>query len=387
MRAMISFRLINPTEILFGQGQIAHLDELLPKDAKVLLLYGGGSIKQNGVYDQVKKGLGQRAVAEFAGVEPNPVYETLLKAAELARKSGSNFVLGVGGGSVIDAAKFLAVMVPIANEDPWDYLVAGKQPPSILPNGAILTLPATGSESNPVSVISSVTRRLKYPFDNRAARPAIAIMDPSTMASLDRRQLGNGVVDAVTHVLEQYATTSANTPVQMGYSETLLEVLFEWGPRLLEENTPEARENVMWAANQALNGLIGAGVADDWATHYIGHAITALYDVDHARTLSSVMPALFRFKLKDKQTMLARYARRVWKITEPDDAKAAERAVTLTEDFFRRMGLPVTTGELAPVKVSADDVVEHIAALGQMPLGEGKDIGPNEVRAILSLAN
>jgi NADP-dependent alcohol dehydrogenase len=384
---MIKFDLVNPTHIAFGEGSIAELDRLMPKDAKVLLLYGGGSILRNGVHAQVRKALGNRAVTEFGGVEVNPHYETLLKAAAAARAAGSNYVLGVGGGSVIDAAKFLAYLITAEGADPWDDLKAKRFPKRTLPVGAVLTLPATGSESNPVSVISSVTRRLKYPFDNRAARPAIAIMDPSTMASLDRRQLGNGVVDAVTHVLEQYATTSANTPVQMGYSETLLEVLFEWGPRLLEENTPEARENVMWAANQALNGLIGAGVADDWATHYIGHAITALYDVDHARTLSSVMPALFRFKLKDKQTMLARYARRVWKITEPDDAKAAERAIALTEDFFRRMGLPVTTGELAPVKVSADDVVEHIAALGQMPLGEGKDIGPNEVRAILSLAN
>lgn len=384
---MIKFDLVNPTHIAFGEGSIAELARLVPEDARVLMLYGGGSIMRNGVHADVRKALGNRAVAEFGGVEVNPHYETLLLAASAARDAGSDFVLGVGGGSVIDAAKFLAYLITAEGDDPWEDLKTGRFPKRTLPVGAVLTLPATASESNPVSVITSVKRRLKYPFNNPAARPAIAIMDPSTMASLDRRQLGNGVVDAVTHVLEQYATTSANTPIQMGYSETLLEVLFEWGPRLLEENSPEARENVMWAANQALNGLIAAGVAQDWSTHYIGHALGALYDIDHARTLTPLMPALFRFKLRDKQQMLARYARRVWKVSEPDDAKAAERAIALTEDFFRRMGLPVTTGELAPVVVSADDVVEHIAALGQMPLGEGRDIGPGEVREILKLAS
>lgn len=382
---MISFRLINPTEILFGEGQIAHLDELLPKDAKVLLLYGGGSIKKNGVYDQVKKGLGNRAVAEFGGVEPNPVYETLLKAADLARKSGSNFVLGVGGGSVIDAAKFLAVMVPIANEDPWDYLAAGKEPPAILPNGAILTLPATGSESNPVSVISSKTRNLKIPFAYQGARPRFAILDPSTMKSLSRRQLENGAVDAFTHVLEQYMTQPVNTPIQFGFSEAIMETLVEWGPKLVEGDSDEARENVMWAANQALNGLIGSGVPQDWSTHYIGHAITALYDVDHARTLSMVMGSVMRHKLKDKSKMLARYARRVWGITETDDVKAAEAGIVKTEEFFKRMGCPIRTSE-GGIKVNAADIVSHIERAGQLPLGEAKDIKAPDVLAILARA-
>lgn len=383
---MISFRLINPTEILFGQGQIAHLDEVVPKDAKVLLLYGGGSIKQNGVYDQVKKGLGSREVAEFGGVEPNPLYETILKAAALARKSGSNFILGVGGGSVIDAAKFLATIVPITGEDPWDYLTSGKQPPAILPNGAILTLPATGSESNPVSVISSKTRNLKIPFAHQGARPCFAILDPSTMKSLSRRQLENGVVDAFTHVLEQYMTLPVNTPIQFGFSEAIMETLIAWGPKLVGEDSDEARENVMWAANQALNGLIGSGVPQDWSTHYIGHAITALYDIDHARTLSMVMGSVMRHKLKDKAPMLARYARRVWGVTETDDIKAAEAGIAKTEEFFVGMGCPIRTSGIAGIKVSAPDIVAHIERAGQLPLGEGKDIGAPDVLAILSRA-
>jgi NADP-dependent alcohol dehydrogenase len=325
------------------------------------------------------------SVVEFGGIEVNPHYETILEAAALARQAGSELVLAVGGGSVIDAGKFLASVIAADGDDPWDAFMAGRYPARILPVGGVLTLPATGSESNAVSVISSTTRGLKYPFANEAARPAFAIMDPATMASLDKRQLSNGAVDAFTHVLEQYLTLPANAPVQFGFSEVLLRTLLEWGPVLVRDNTPEARENVMWAANQALNGLIGAGVRQDWSSHYIGHAITALYGVDHARTLTVVMPSLLRFKLAHKLDMLARYARNVWGVSEADDGKAAVQAIALTENFFRRMGLPVRTGELA-VRVSADDVVDHLERAGQTPLGENGDIGGTEVRAILERA-
>jgi NADP-dependent alcohol dehydrogenase len=278
----------------------------------------------------------------------------------------------------------LASAITAESRDPWDEFAAGRYPEKIVPVGCVLTLPATGSESNAVSVISSVARDLKIPFANEAARPTFAIMDPSAMASLDRRQLGNGVVDAFTHVVEQYLTIPGNTPVQYGYSEVLLRTLIEWGPKLLEENSPEARENVMWAANQALNGLIGTGVRQDWSTHMIGHAITALYGIDHARTLSLVMPSLLRFKADTKQTMLARYARSVWGVTASDDKAAAEQSITLTEDFFRRMGLPVSSGDVAPTKISADDIVDHLERAGQVQLGEMADITPAEVREIMA---
>jgi NADP-dependent alcohol dehydrogenase len=383
---MVSFRLCNPTEILFGSGQIARLSDLIAPGTKVFLLYGGGSIKRNGVYDQVMAALSHCEVVERGGIEVNPVYETILDARDLARRSGSELVLAVGGGSVVDAGKFLATIIPLDVADPWDHLASGKPAAKTLPVGAILTLPATGSESNPVSVISSRERHLKIPFANEAARPRFAILDPDTMASLDKRQLQNGVVDPFTHVVEQYLTTPVNTPVQYGFSEVILQVLIEWGPRLVEQNDAEARENIMWAANQALNGLVGAGVPQDWSTHMIGHAITALYDIDHARTLSMVMPALMRFKSKDKQAMLLRYARRVWQITEPDEAKAAEEAIRRTEDFFRRMGCPVRLSDAAPVQIAADDIVAHLERAGQTALGERHDIGTTEVREILTLA-
>ena len=382
----MKFELCNPTKILFGQGQIAAIGSLIPADARILLLYGGGSIKSNGVYDQVMAALQGRHVDEVGGVEANPHYETLQKASALARTNGTTFVLGVGGGSVIDAAKFLASMITTGFDDPWDKLVKEGETVKAVPNGAVLTLPATGSESNPVSVISSTVRKLKIPFVNQAARPAFAVLDPTTMLSLDRRQLENGVVDAFTHVLEQYLTLPVNAPVQFGFSETLLQVLIEWGPVLVETRSREACENVMWAANQALNGLIGAGVPQDWSTHMIGHAITTLHGIDHARTLSMIMPSLFRYKLQPKTGMLARYGRRVWNLAEPDDRRAAERAIVCTEEFMARMGCPIRISDMPGLTIETDLLVEHLEKAGHTCLGEAQDIRPQDVRTILQMA-
>ncbi len=383
---MINFTYCNPTEIKFGKGQIAAIAELIPENARIFLLYGGGSIKKNGVYNQVMDALSGRVVDEFNGVEANPHYETLQVASRLAMLKGSTFVLGAGGGSVIDAAKFLAAMIATGKDDPWDDLLKHPEDVRPLPNGAVLTLPATGSESNPVSVISSVRRQLKVPFSNQAARPKFAIMDPTTMQSLSRRQLENGVVDAFTHVLEQYLTRPVNTPVQYGFSETVLEVLIEWGPKLVETRSEEACENVMWAANQALNGLIGAGVPQDWSTHMIGHAITAIYGVDHARTLSMIMPSVFRYCLNTKAPMLARYARRVWKSDQLDDVKAAEQAIVRTEEFMAHMGCPVRISQQDALEVDVEALVSHLEKAGHTELGENQDIRPEDVRKILSMA-
>lgn len=383
---MTAFRLRNPTEILFGVGQLRELKKLVPAGTKVLVLYGGGSVKKNGVDDQVMAGLAHCSVVEFGGIEANPVYETILMAAELARGSGTQFILAVGGGSVADAGKFLATIMPIEGVDLWDYLVQGGVSTTTWPIGVVLTLPATGSESNPVSVISNKGKGLKLPFANEAARPQFAILDPDFMKSLDRRQLENGVVDAFNHVIEQYLTLPVNAPIQFGFSETLLKVLIEWGPKLIATGSAEAGENVMWAANQALNGLIGAGVPQDWSTHMIGHAITALYDLDHARTLTLVMPALMRFKAADKQDMLVLYARNVWGITEADPAKAAKLAIAKTETFFREMGCPVRFSEIAPTKVVAEDIVHRLEVAGHTALGERQDIGIPQVRDILAMA-
>lgn len=386
---MISFSLCNPTDIRFGKGQIAALSELVAPEARVLLLYGGGSILRNGVEAQVRAALPGRRITAFGGVEPNPVYETLQRASAEGRQAGVDLVLGVGGGSVVDAAKFLAAMIASGQDDPWDRFAAGDFPADTLPVGAVLTLAATGSESNPVSVISSVARELKLPFANALARPRFAILDPDTLASLSRRQQENGVVDAFTHVLEQYMTYPVNAPIQYGYSETLMRVLAEWGPRLIADGPgPDgeaARENIMWAANQALNGLIAAGVPEDWSTHMIGHAITAVYGIDHARTLSAVMPGLMRHELARKREMLARLGRNVWGIAGDDDEAVAEAAIAATEDFFARMGCPIRPADLCD-GFDPEPVVGHLERAGQTALGEHQSIGPDAVRAILCAA-
>lgn len=381
----MKFEFCNPTDIRFGKGQIAALETLVPEGARILLLYGGGSIKENGVYEQVRAALSRCHVTEFGGVEPNPRYETLQNAAEVAREAGCDMVLGVGGGSVVDAAKFLAAMVPTGKLDPWPDLVAGRFPDNTLPVGCVLTLPATGSESNPVSVVSSSAHALKLPFANPCARPRFAILDPSVMASLSRRQLENGVVDAFTHVVEQYLTRDVTAPIQHGFSETIMRTLIEWGPKLVSERSEEAQETVMWAANQALNGLIGAGVPQDWSTHMIGHAITAIYGIDHARTLSAVMPAVLRHKAQDKHAMLVRYGREVWRIDHGTEGEIAAAAIAQTEGFFRTMGCPARLGELG-VSIDPEAIVEHLERAGQTELGEDLDIRPPEVRKILATA-
>lgn len=381
----MKFALCNPTDIRFGIGQIRQLRDLVPAGSSVLLLYGGGSIKANGVYDQVMAALADSKVVEFGGVEPNPLYETLQRAAKVARENNIDLVLGVGGGSVADAAKFLATMLGMPGDDPWPELVAGKLPEKTIPVGIVLTLAATGSESNPTSVISSTRYGLKLPFANQAARPRFAILDPSTMASLSRRQLENGVVDAFTHVLEQYMTRPVNAPIQYGFSETIMKVLAEWGPKLIKEPSDEARENVMWAANQALNGLIGAGVPQDWSTHMIGHAITAVYGIDHARTLSAIMPALMRERLEAKTAMLARYGRTVWDIRADDDREAATQAIARTEQFFAQMGCPVALSGFDQA-IDHEKIVDHLEKAGHVALGEDRAVNPAMVRAILEKA-
>jgi len=381
----MKFALCNPTDIRFGIGQIKQLRDLVPAGSSVLLLYGGGSIKANGVYDQVMAALADSKVVEFGGVEPNPLYETLQKAAKVARDNQIDLVLGVGGGSVADAAKFLATMLGMPGEDPWPDLVAGTLPETTIPVGIVLTLAATGSESNPTSVISSTRYGLKLPFANQDARPRFAILDPSTMASLSRRQLENGVVDAFTHVLEQYMTRPVNAPIQYGFSETIMKVLVEWGPKLINEPSDEARENVMWAANQALNGLIGAGVPQDWSTHMIGHAITAVYGIDHARTLSAIMPALMRERFEVKTAMLARYGRTVWEIRTNDDREAAAEAIARTEQFFTQMGCPVSLSGFEEA-IDHEKIVDHLEKARHVALGEDRGVTPSHVRAILSKA-
>ncbi|MCV3205628.1 iron-containing alcohol dehydrogenase [Mesorhizobium sp. YC-39] len=306
----MKFDLRNTPGIVFGVGEIARLGDLVQGYSRILLMYGGGSIKANGVHAQVLDALSGLEVHEFGGVEANPEYETAMAAVRLAREKSCDFVLGVGGGSVIDASKFVAAIIPMKDADPWDRFMGGEEPVQVVPNGAVLTLPATGYESNPVSVISRRERALKVPF------PVFAILDPSTMKSLNRRQLENGVVDSVTHVLEQYVTRPGNAPIQIGYSEVLLQALFEWGPRLIAEDSDETRETVMWAANQALNGLIGTR-----------RAIAGSSGPFYATALLRASKSLSGVAEPDEQQWRATFEAGVAAIGELGGAKAGDRTM------------------------------------------------------------
>jgi NADP-dependent alcohol dehydrogenase len=383
---MRNFDLQNPTKILFGKGQIATLDKEVPSDVPILLAYGGGSIKTNGVYDQVKAALGQRQVVEFGGIEPNPTYETLLRALDVMRQHQIGFVLAVGGGSVIDGVKFLAAAIRFEG-DPWDILAKGLRTNEAMPFGTVLTLPATGSEMNSGSVISRRATQEKRGMGGPGLFPKFSILDPTVVASLPQRQIANGIVDAYTHVLEQYLTYPVGALLQDRFAESILQTLVEIAPQVMAQpDHYEAASNLMWCCTMALNGLIQKGVPTDWATHGIGHELTALYGIDHARTLAIIFPQLYRVKMEQKKEKLAQYGRRVWQITASDDAEAAELAIQKTVDFLHSLGIQTRLSEYTSDFAQTGAFIEARFAERGWRLGEHRDIGPEVARQIVELS-
>jgi len=379
-----NFEYFNPTHIVFGKGAIARLSSLLPHDGRILMTYGGGSIKQNGVYDQTLAALRGFDVAEFGGVEPNPRYETLMKAVELARRQDTRFLLSVGGGSVLDGTKFIAAAMRFRGDEPWDILGKHARIEDAVPLGAILTLPATGSESNGNAVISRGATREKLAFYSEKVYPRFSILDPETTFTLPQRQTANGVVDAFIHVMEQYMTYPVNAPLQDRQAEAVLLTLIEEGPKVMANPADyDARANIMWTATQALNGLISCGVPQDWSTHGIGHELTALYGLDHAQTLAVVFPAVMRHQRKPKAGKILHYAERVWGIVDGSPGARIDAAIQKTEEFFRSLGVKTRLKEYGITEGYAE-VAKRIAARGTA-LGEHDDIGPAEVDAILAL--
>ncbi len=383
---MQAFTFCNPTTILFGRGRIAELPQHVPSNGKILIAYGGGSVKKNGVLDAVRTALAGRACTEFGGIEPNPTYETLMKAVELIRREGIEFILAVGGGSVIDGVKFIAAAVPFQG-DPWDIPARHAPVKSALPFGTVLTLPATGSEMNCGAVITRSAIHTKLPFMADQVYPRFSVLDPSTTFSLPPRQVSNGIVDAFVHVMEQYLTVPAAGLVQDRFAEGLLLTLIEEGPRALE--TPEdydVRANLMWCATLALNGLIGCGVPQDWATHMIGHEITALHGLDHAQTLAIVLPSVMTVQMEKKREKLLQYAERVWDISgDHEDAIIAD-AIEMTRTFFERVGIKTRLSDYGIGAESIPALVEQLKAHGMTRLGEHGDITPEVSRRILELS-
>ncbi|MCB5226954.1 iron-containing alcohol dehydrogenase [Alishewanella sp. 16-MA] len=383
---MLNFNFKNQTEILFGKGQIKEAKSRLPQDAKVLFLYGGGSIKRNGVYDDVIALLDGVNFHEFAGVEPNPTLETLMQAVELVRAKNINFILAVGGGSVIDGAKFIAAAAHFKGE-PWDILAKGAAFAQALPIGAVLTLPATGSESNGNSVVTNKATAQKRAFASDLVQPTFAVLDPVYTLSLPVKQVSNGVVDAFVHVIEQYLTYPVNAPLQDRFAEGILQTLISEGPKALA--TPDdydVRANVMWSATMALNGLIGKGVPQDWATHMIGHELTALFGLDHAQTLAVVLPTLMYVQREKKRQKLLQFGRRVFNINTSSEDEVIDLTIKATQDFFENMGVKTRLSDYNLAEADIDKLVANLERNGMTALGEHGDIDLAKARQILTLA-
>ncbi|MBI5423807.1 MAG: iron-containing alcohol dehydrogenase [Opitutae bacterium] len=384
---MENFVYQNPTRILFGRGQIAGLATELPADARVLLLAGGGSIKENGVHAQVVKALGSRVVKEFWGVEANPDYDTLMRAVEIVKAEKLDWILPVGGGSVLDGAKFVAAAA-LYPHDPWTILTErAARVTAALPIGAVLTLPATGSESNGASVVSRRALKEKLAFISPHVFPRFSVLDPETTFSLPARQVANGIGDAFCHVIEQYLTFPAQAAVQDRFAEGILRTLVEIGPKTLANPTDyDTRANFVWAATTALNGWISVGVPQDWATHIIGHELTALHGIDHARTLAVVLPSLLQVERTAKRAKLLQYAERVWDLRDGSEDARIDAAIEKTRAFYESIGIKTRLADYhVPVAVAAE-VSRRLAARGLSAFGDRGLITPAKVEQILRAA-
>lgn len=385
---MLNFELYNPVNLVFGRGQIAKLSSLIPKNAKVLLAYGGGSIFNNGVHAQVTEALKGYDITEFGGIEPNPRYETLMKAIDVIREKQLDFILAVGGGSVIDGVKFISAAVKFEG-DPIDILQKRiRIENNTMPFGTVLTLPATGSEMNSGSVVTINKTKEKLSFGGPAVFSQFSICDPTTVASLPKKQVQNGVVDAFTHVMEQYLTYPHDALLQDRIAEGILQTLVEIGPAVAEDPADyKLAANFMWCCTMALNGLIQKGVPTDWATHMIGHELTALYEIDHARTLAIIGPNLYRVLFETKKDKLAQYGRRVWNVMETDTDKAALEAIEKTVQFFHIMGMDTKISNYtADYKDTADFIVKRFEERGWKALGERQNITLDKVKTIVEMS-
>ena len=384
---MLNFEFHNPTRIVFGQGKVADLARLVPAQARVLVLYGGESARRTGTLGEVRAALGERSVSEFGGIEPNPSYETLMRAVEQVRAEHIDYLLAVGGGSVIDGTKFVAAAACFDGE-PWDILLQrGRNVQRALPLASVLTLPATGSEMNNGGVVTRKATQAKLSFSSVHCFPQFSVLDPTKTYTLPPAQIANGLVDAYVHVMEQYLTYPVQARPQDRFAEGLLQTLVEIAPGALAEPPDyHHRANLMWTATLALNGLIGAGVPQDWATHMIGHELTALYGIDHARTLAIVLPSLMQSQRAAKRDKLLQYAERVWHVSGGTEEERIDAAIAHTRAFFESVGIPTRLSAYGLGREAVDAVVAQLTAHGMLKLGEHRSITPEVSRAILEAA-
>ncbi|SDL89476.1 iron-containing alcohol dehydrogenase [Chryseobacterium taihuense] len=386
---MLNFEFKNPTKILFGKGEIAKISKEIPQDARILMIYGGGSIKNNGIYDQVKDALKNHDMHEFGGVPANPEYEVLVKALQYIKENNINYLLAVGGGSVIDGVKFLSAAANYDGE-PWEILtkpvrtMEGKG----MPFGTVLTLPATGSEMNSGYVISRRETNEKLSSGGPGLFPQFSVLDPEVVRSIPKNQIANGIADAYTHVLEQYMTAPSSADLQERIAESILISLQNAAPKVMADDFDyDAAANFMWCCTMALNGLIQKGVITDWAVHAIGHELTAHYGIDHARTLAVIAPSHYRYNFETKKGKLAQYAERVWGISEGSTEEKAEKAITRLEEFFHSLEINTKLSEYTEDFAGTAEKIERtFTDRNWLGLGENKNLTPKDVYKIVEMS-
>jgi NADP-dependent alcohol dehydrogenase len=382
---MNNFEYKNPVKIIFGKDTIASITKEIPTGSRILITYGGGSIFKNGVYEQVKKALSEFVFFEFGGIEPNPRFHTMMKAVDVVKKEKIDFLLAVGGGSVIDGTKFLAAAANFEG-DAWDICLKGAKVKSAISMGIVLTLSATGTEMNPFSVMSNDETNEKLPFASPLVFPKFSVLDPCVLKSLPQSQLANGVVDAFVHIIEQYLTYPNKAEVQDRWAEGIMLTLIEYGPDyVLKEFDYDAASNTMWAATMALNGQLALGVPTDWATHIIGHELTAIYGLDHAQSLAVVLPGMMEVMRKEKHEKLIRYAKNVWNLSEDDDEILIDQAIIKTEEFFRSLETKTRLSEYGISESGIEEVIQKLAKQGKINLGEQKALTPDRLKSLLEM--
>ena len=385
---MNNFQYKNPTKILFGKNQIENLATEIPENAKILMLYGGGSIKKNGIYDQVSKALSKFEVVEFGGIPANPEYAVLMNALEVVKKENITFLLAVGGGSVIDGTKFLSAAALYEGDEPWDILVKNIRTIKGMPFGTVLTLPATGSEMNSGAVITRSETKEKFAMGGPGLFPMFSILDPEVVKSIPQRQIANGLADSFTHVLEQYMTYTVDAKLQDRFAESILQTIIEVAPSILKDTTDyNAASNFMWGCTMALNGLIQQGVPSDWAIHAIGHELTALFGIDHARTLAIIIESHYTQNFEDKKGKLAQYAERVWNVNEGTLEEKAKVGIEKTIEFFHSLGIDTKLSDyVKEYKGTAEIISKRFEERGWKGIGEKGKVTPEMVKTIVEMS-
>lgn len=382
---MYSFKFQNPTKIIFGKGMIAELSKEIPRDKKILVTFGGGSVRKNGVYDQVVAALKNHTFVEFWGIEPNPKYETLMQAVELGRKENIDFILAVGGGSVVDGSKFIAAAI-CYNGEPWDLIQKRIKVEKTIPLGTVITLPATGSEMNCGAVISRKSTMEKLVLSTPLNYPKFSVLDPEVTFSLPKTQVAAGLIDTFIHTMEQYLTFPVDAKLMDRWAEGILQTVVEISPRVMDIRPDyDSMANYMLTATMALNDFIAMGVPQDWATHMIGHEITAFHELTHGYTLAIVFPQLLRVMKDEKREKILQYGARVWGITLGDPDDRIESTILRTEDFFRSLGVKTKLSDYGIGEDTINKIVARFEMRGTV-LGENKTITPDKVEKILRLA-